>query len=457
MKEINYKISTEWNDKDLGDYKNYHPKEKKKSSFIFKFFIFSIILFLISLGVVFYSYNSNFSSFDEKKIIIDLNSPSSVSSGEKAKINLSILNSNLIAITNSYLAVSYDSGENFNGNKNLITNKIPVGDILPNSNINKDISFSVYGAETSSKNIELIFYYKLAGNNGEFAKKINPVNILISTSPVSLNVQSLDKVKIDQNLEFTLKVKNNTSKDIQNLLISTRGVNNFQYLFSDTDTEDNNPTFKIEDLKANSFKTIKFTGKFLAGGDLQNTFTFFAGISEKDNKNISTSTNNLGNFDNFNLNIENIYSKVEKKIEIDNNYLSLYLEKDNNNFENEIGRRKSLSLFFKYKNNTEFPIDNVVFEANLDPKIIDKENLVAEKGVYEQESGKIFWNKNTSEEFAKIPAGGEGELKISIKLLDLKTDDILGLKIYGKGERNYEKNVSNEQNVLIDSKWYIVE
>ena len=63
----------------------------------------------------------------------------------------------------------------------------------------------------------------------------------------------------------------------------------------------------------------------------------------------SDSTNTLSNFDNYNLDIDNVYSKVEKTINITGQYLDIYLSSDDYDSQNTITAGQVMSLELTYK------------------------------------------------------------------------------------------------------------
>ncbi len=455
-------IPENWNDKDLnisninGEY-----KPKKRIGFTIKFFIISLLTFLVSSGFVIYSILNRGASFSENRIIINSAGPGSITSGENGKIDIIISNNNTIPIVNSYIMVNYDSGENSNGDKNLTNKQIEIGAIPANTTINKTLDFSVFGAEGIIKEIKPILYYKLPVSSPdfkgtEFTKESNIVSVILKSSPVSINVKSLKEIHQNYTATFTVSVRNNTQNEIKNLIVSARNPNNFTYASSSIEPFSNSPSWKIVSLPANSQKEIIMSGVIVGNIGEAPKFTFYTGIKKEDATETNIATNTLSNFDNYSLDIDNIYSKVEKTINITGQYLDIYLSSDAYASNNTVTAGQVMTLELTYKNNTGFPIDNVVLQAKLIGDEIDISNSVAQDGLINYEDKSFIWNKNTAAELSQVPAYGSDKLRLNVRINNKAPNgSIIRLVVFGQGDRNSEDNVSNLQDISLDKSWVV--
>lgn len=241
-------IPESWDDSDLKLTNiNGEWKPVKKISFAFKFFITSLILFLVAGGAVLFSILNRGASFSENRIVITSTGPGSITSGENGQIEITISNNNNTPITEAYIMATYDTGEDASGDTNMANKEVYIGDILANTTITKTFDFSVFGAEGSIKEIKPIFYYKLPTvrsefSGGEFTKESNIIYITLKSSPVSINVKSLKEIHQGYEATFTISIRNNTNNEIKNLIVSARNPNNFIYASSSLELFSDNPS-----------------------------------------------------------------------------------------------------------------------------------------------------------------------------------------------------------------------
>lgn len=445
-------VPENWDDSDI----KIRVRNTKKTPFITKLFFYTLTIFILISIFITYLFLSKKSTFYENRIIITPTSQLSITSGEATKINISVKNNNLSAISDSYLYITYDSGENLSGGRNIKNIKENLGEILANSEIQKSIPITLFGAEGTFKDIDISLFYKTKGSNAEFQKDSDPISIMLKASPVSINVKALKEIHKGYQLDFLITVKNNTNNDIENLIVTARNPNNFIFSSSSPESVDNKSTWKIEKLKAKAEYNISMSGKPLGEIGDELFFTFYTGLSENIDKNNLTSTNTLANFDNFELNIDNIYSKIEKNVKITGQYLDLSFSEDLFNIPDNFLQNDTINFSLIYKNNTSNILSNI--EVDLQLLGDDIENVEVIDGYYDKNSKKILWNKNTLENLSKLNSYESGLLRF---ILRVKREAKIGneIRIIGKikGERTDEDNVSNIQDISIDKTWKIIE
>lgn len=451
-----------WDDSDLKLSQNageYRPK--KRVSFAFKFFITSLILFLIAGGLVVFSILKKGASFSENRIVITSTGPGSITSGENGQIEITISNNNNSPVTEAYIMATYDSGEDAKGGKNMVNTQVEIGEVLANTTITKTFDFSIFGAEGVVKEIKPVFYYKLPSAREEFGgaiftKESNPVSVVLKSSPVSINVKSLKEIHQGYTATFTISVRNNTGNEIKNLIVSARNPNNFTYASSSVEPFSNSPSWKIASLSANSQKEIIMTGVISGNIGDAPTFTFYTGLKKEDANNINGATNTLSNFDNYSLDIDNVYSKVEKTINIAGQYLDMYLSSEPYASDNTVTAGQVITLELTYRNNTAFPIDNLVLQAKLIGDEIDMTNSAVQDGLINYQDKSFMWNKDTAPELSRVPAYGSGKLRLNVRVNSkAPLGSVIRLVAFGQGDRNSEDNVSNLQDISLDKSWIV--
>ena len=334
-----------------------YSTKKSGMGFTLKFFFFSLFIFLLAGGFAFYSFTNKSASFSQEKIDFFITAPVSTDSGSDTDIDFSVTNKNSTPISDAYIVVSYDSGESVSGNKNLITQKIEIGEVLPNTSINKSISASLFGNEGDSKEINSTFFYKVAATKAEFNRSGTPIFVLMKSSPVSIVVEGLKEVRQNNNFQLSLTISNNTNNEIKNLLVSVRPPNDFVYASSSFPTYNSNPSWLLPKLIPGQKQIIYFSGKLSGPLGEVDKFSFIAGLPKTSSVKNSTST--LNNFDNYNLSLDNIYTKVEKSISIAGQYLEVSIISDSTSGEDKVSQNDLVFLDLNYKSNLDYHLDNL--------------------------------------------------------------------------------------------------
>jgi hypothetical protein len=211
-------------------------------SFITKFFLFSLITFLFASSFAVFNFYKNGNSFSENNIDSIINIPATISGGESNSIPITITNHNSIPIVSSYLVLSYDSGESLSGANNQTQKRIDLGDIVSNGSVNTSSEIVLYGNEGDKRKLNATLFYSLSNNKAVYNKNLEPAIISIKSSPVSITVNSLKEMHINNIYSFDIFVKNNTSKDLQNLIVAVRPPNDFVYASSSMTLLNKNPS-----------------------------------------------------------------------------------------------------------------------------------------------------------------------------------------------------------------------
>lgn len=449
------KIPETWGSQDLGDF-IYKAKPKKKMNFATKLFLISLGVFLISMGILAFSILTKSSSFSESKVLVSAKTAATITSGEDGEVSVTITNSNKIPITEAYIIATYDSGESFSGDKNIVNERVEIGDILPGTSVTKTFNFLVFGAEGIIKEIKPVFYYKIPQSKAEFNKDINLVSVTLKTSPISINVRNLKEIHQNHDLVFEISIKNNTREVMKDLIVSARNPNDFVYATSTEEPYNNIPSWIIKELPANAEKKIKMTGKLIGNIGNSSKFSFYVGVSKQNTENDpNIASTSLSNFDNYSNAIDNVYSKAEKNVLITGQYLDVSVAFSSLN-SSTVRPGESASLEFNYKNNLYYPLDNVVFSVKFEGDVFDFDSVFPTFGSFDKESGIAIWDSTLSPTFSQLSALETGKLYITFRIKnEAQKGDVARLTVSAIGDRNAESLVSNIQDISIEKSWTV--
>lgn len=455
-------IPTSWDDKDLGDL-HYEYTPKTNMGFVTKLFLFSFAIFLIATSFAAFNFYKNSNGFSQDNIDFAVTAPAAISGGEDNTVPVIVTNRNAVPILSSYVIMSYDAGQNVSGASNITQKRVDLGDIASNAVANRSFDLTLFGNEGDARKLSATLFYSIAGSKAVYNKDLPQIVVTIKSSPVTLTVNSFKEMHVNDLYDFDIIIKNNTNSTIQNLIVSARNPNDFIYASSSLPLLNKNPSWLIASLSAGTEKKITMTGKLSGTIGTNENFTFYVGTSNQSatttlNKKVSTTTSKLSNnnFDNYNLSLTNIYSQINKSILLADQYLDVKLSNDSSLSGSTVSAGDNLSLEFAYKNNLNYPIDNVTFSAKLSGDMLDTVNTNAIRGNFDPSTGIATWDKTTMGELSQIPASGGGKFILNVRASrNVVTGGNIKMQVMAHGDRNAEDSVYNVQDISLEKTWNV--
>lgn len=429
-------VSTDWE----------HPKEEveniqlnkeyknKTMSFSTKFLIFSIIVFILAVAAGLYIIFNGANLISATNIDININAPLSVAGGEPISFDIQVVNRNNIKLETVDLVVDYPIGsvDAIDTTKELKNFREMLQDISPGGIEKKSLQAVVYGEENSKKQIKVTIEYRVKGSTSVFQKE-RTFDFIISSSPLTLSINSYKEVNAGQEYEMELAMNSNSKEIIKNVLI--RGIYPFGYSFISSDPApfSGNYLWNIGDIPPNSKKVIKIKGKLDAQNDEKRTFRFIAGAqSPEDNKKIATE-----------------YISASQEISISKPFINVgvALDGDSESVEYVGNFNTPIKVDVSYFNNLSVPIIDGEIHATFSGNAFDKYYVSPGDGLYKSENKEIVWNSINSNQLKTIPAGGSGRVDFTItprnngSSINYMVNPDITMNISVKGNRNSENNV----------------
>ncbi len=433
--------------KELGDIKTdwEHPNDDQQDiemtkeyddhsmSFFNKFFIGSLVFFIIALGIGAYLFFNGANIVSANNIDITVSGPISVAGGSKASFDIQVFNKNNIQLNTVDMAVDFPSGavDVIDTSKELKQYRELVGDIKPGGIGQKNVSAVLYGEENSKKEITVTISYRVNGSNAVFQKQ-KTFEVIINSSPLSLTVDSYKEITAGEQFEMKVNISSNSNEVIKNLILKTVYPFGFEYISSEPKTVGDSTTWNIGDIPPSGKKTVIIRGKLQGQNDETRVFRFKIG---SENKNVS---NTIGTE----------FVSYSEEISIRKPFLNVGIDIDNN-----VENTEYIGLFdspenvsITWFNNLDVPISDAEIYVKLSGNAYDKFSVSPDKGNFKSADNEIVWNKITNEELSSIPAGGSG--KVSFNIVPKEKNDPKGITNPGikidvsvSGKRLSENNV----------------
>jgi len=241
-----------------------HPKVR---SWYKKILLGSLALFFVALGLVFYSFfgGRTFVSVDNIDLLIE--GPVSVAGGETLPLSVSVVNKNSTDMELADLIIEFPEGakDPSNPSKDLVRSRISVGQVKSGSLAQKSVSAILFGEEGAERRIKFTIEYRTPGSNAIFFKE-KYYTVSISSSPVLLTLDALDKVTAGEESLIKVTITSNTTSVVKDLLLATEYP--FGWSFSSADPKPlfGETVWRIGDLAPGAKKVIIIRG-IAAGQD----------------------------------------------------------------------------------------------------------------------------------------------------------------------------------------------
>ncbi len=409
------------------EYKEYLPM-----SFFSKFLVASAIFCLlsISLGAFLFFRGANLISADNIDIVI--NGPVSVSGGEPINFDVRVSNKNNIDLEAVDLSLEFPDGtvDPSDQNKEMRSYRELVGDIPAGKSADKKVSAIIFGEENIQKQIEVTVTYSVKGSSSVFTKT-RSYDVLISSSPISMEVSSFTEVTSGQDFEFKIELKSNSSETLKNVLLRSEYPFGFTFRSSDPKPLSDNAVWKIGDIPPGGTRKVTIKGVVEGENTDIRVFHFKVGAqSSKSNDEIGTE-----------------YASIDRELAIEKPFVSVQISANNDEPEKEYAARfgESVRINVEWFNNLSVPISNMQITAKLSGTAYDRETIQPDLGTYRSSNDEIVWNQITIPELASVGAGKSGRVSFTVvptnKNPNSNTNPFINLKVGISGNRTQESNV----------------
>ncbi len=256
-KKLEQSIPTDF--ESILDSTEHKPKKRYRLVILLASLGFFMITALVSSVYLFFGANQ----ISAKNITLTLNAPFAVSGGEIASLQVNVTNQNSVPIESATLIINYPSGTRSaeTGNKELYEERVPIELVNPGQALNLPLRVILSGEENEEKEIKVSIEYRVEGSSGSFYKEAEPKIVKISSSPVLVKIEGLEKVSSGQEVNLTLVVQSNSTTDQNNVLVTLTYPNSFSFIKSDPAPAYAQNSWLIDTLKSGVSTRIKVTGR----------------------------------------------------------------------------------------------------------------------------------------------------------------------------------------------------
>lgn len=395
-------VMDSWEDKEeIVDFKE---KFFMKTSMFKKFFIFSIIFFILAVGYAVYVFFANSNSVSNENIDINIQSNAFTSGGEDYPLLLEIINRNSSPILLADLVVEYPKSSqstlsNDNEHLRLSLGTIPAGGVK-----NENIKFVLYGEQGSIRPIKISLEYRVEGSNAIFVKE-KDYEVSINSTPINLSIDAPTEANSNQDLTLGVKATLNSTKSVSKMLLKIDYPIGFQFSKAIPAPSMGNNVWDLGDLSPGAERDISISGKMVDVFDgEEKVFRVWSGTQSKGDKSA----------------IDVVFNSAEQIIAIKKSSLQTDLLVNGiSSSEYAVDTKTSIQGQIRWTNNLETKINDLKIVAKISGNAFDPKSISSRDGFYDSNQGAIIWDKNSIKDFAEINPGSSDSVSFSISPLPL--------------------------------------
>ena len=385
-------------------------KQKKETTMLTWILIGSFAFFVLSLGYSAFLFMSGSQVVSNENIDIEIEGPVAVPGGEELALSIGIVNRNAVPLELVDLIIDYPDGTRSANNLSVEMQRLreSIGTIEPGERKKTTVRAVLFGEEESQKDITITLEYRIEGSNAILYKERNH-NVLLSSAPVALKVDSVKELTSGQEVEFTVRAISNSTGVLEDVLVTAEYPFGFEFIQSTPKPAvGGNTVWNIGDMQPGEEREINIRGYLLGQDSEQRIFRFETGVQDKDSPSEIAAS----------------FSKSEVPITIKQPFIQLAMSLDGDSGEGEhvVRRGDEVRGDISWVNNLETTIFDGVIEVKLSGPAVDKNSIDALRGFYRSQDNTLIWNSENNRDFEEIKPGDRGSVRFLFKPLPVSPE-----------------------------------
>lgn len=375
-----------------------------KTSLFKKFFIFSIIFFVLALGYASYIYFGKGNTVSNDNIDISLLSNAFTAGGEEYPLLLEIVNRNnspleLVDLIIEYPKSSEDSLSQDNDHIRISLGTIPAGGTK-----NENVKIVLFGEQGSVRPIKISLEYRVEGSNAIFIKE-KLSEVYINSTPIDLSIDAPTEISQNQDITLGVKAVLNSTKSVSKMLLKVDYPIGFQFIKATPAPSSGNNVWDLGDLAPGAVHDISIVGKMIDVFDgEEKVFRAWIGSQSATDKSLIGVI-----FNSIEHNILIKKSSIETKL-----FINGVSER-----EYAVNTKTPIQGQIQWINNLDTKINDLEIRAKISGNAVNRKTISGGQGFYDSSQDTIIWNKNSDDKFIEINPGDSGSLSFSLSPLSL--------------------------------------
>ena len=400
------------------------------------FLAFAFAFFLVALGIAAYFFYFGGNSVSVDKIDIGIQGPTTIAGGDTVPLSLAITNRNPVAIENATLEIDFPDGTRSADN---VLQPYPrytedLGELAPGATVMRSVKAVVFGAAGQALTMPVSLSYGTAGSNAVFVKKTSYA-FAISSTPLSLSVDSLSEAVSGKPLTFALTVRSNATVPLANAVLSAAFPFGFSVASSSLPLSDS--AFLLGTLPPGATKTVTLTGTLTGQDNEQRVFHFTVGTaSSPSDQTIAVP-----------------YMTQDVTVTITAPFISTTLAVNGDTSGTFVLAPGSLqTVTLSYANTLATNVTNATVAVTVSGSAVDPASIQTANGFYQSATQTVVFDSDTDPSLASLPPGATGLGTFTFSTLPadaLPASPSVAFAISVSGTRVGQANVPEQVNASV--------
>ena len=356
------------------------------------FFAVAFLFFLIAVGIAGYFFYFGGNAVSVDKISVEVQGPTTIAGGEAVPLSFTITNKNAVAIKDAIIEIDFPTGTRDAADvlapyPRYLEN---LGTMEPGATVTRSVKAIVFGGAGQALTFPISFSYGTAGSNATFVKDASYM-LTISTTPLSVSVDTLTEAVSGQPLTLTLTVASNSTVPLNNVVLT--GALPFGFTVTSSSLPLSNSSFFIGTLLPGERSTITLTGTLTGQDSEERVFRFTAGTAKTANDQELAVT----------------YMTQDAVVTITAPFIHTTLALNGNTAPNVVVTPGSLqSMTVSYTNTLSTSVTNATVIIAISGSAVDYNSVKSANGFYNSADRTIVFSKDTDPALSTLAPGASG-------------------------------------------------
>ncbi len=244
----------------------------------------ALLVIVLALSALYFYFGGN--QVTGHNLEVTLEGPLTVGGGEVLSYQARVTNNNRIAVEDMTLIIDYPSGTRKVGDspKAVYEERLSVGSLEPGASQTVSAEVVVFGEEKQERQLNAKLEYRPLGSGSSFYKEVDPLVFKINSAPLTIGVETLEKVSAGQDIRTVLTVKSNSPVPLKDIILKVEYPNNFKFARAEPAATTQDNIWYIEEIPSRSTTQIVIVGSVYGAQDESSQMRFAVGTAKSGSK-----------------------------------------------------------------------------------------------------------------------------------------------------------------------------
>ncbi len=406
--------------------------QKRKKGYRVKILLAGLSFFMLAIVISSFFMLFGGGGISGENIAISATGPFTIGGGEELQMQVAITNDNAVPIESATLIVEYPKGtlSSTEEGKSLSVERLSLQTVKRGETINVPMRAKVFGEENEEKIVKVSVEYRVEGSNATFFKEAEPLRFKISSSPVVVRVEAVQKISSGQETEIAITVVSNSPTPLSEVLVKAEYPAGFDFSKSLPSPTHSQNMWLIKDLQPEKESKIVITGIVIGKESDVSAINFTVGVpNERDPQSLAS-----------------VFVTAKTEFKIEQPFLDITMKVDSSEAAEiavEPGKRSNVTI--ELENTLESTLHDMSVEVNLSGNAFSVFEVSPSGGYFDPSKNTIVWDRSNTGVLEQTPPGEKERLSFTIEANGaVSVTPQVNISVNAKARRISENNVSEE-------------